>query len=475
MAGKQQKKTPRPSAPLLDISAPRSTRRAGKWTAMLLSCFILALIYLGYTLITKAPLYMAKSGKTTYGKVCDRDGDVLFDGSQPLTNYPAGQFADVGSLIGDTSGQMSNTVVAKHLEELANYSFTYGNEAGAATLHTTLSHRANKAVYNAFGEKNGAAIAYNWKTGEVLVCVSRPCVDIAQGYANIENMPSGSLLCKAFFPTVPGSTQKVSTLIAAYEAASVSSVNALEFTCEGAWINDGGDAIHCHQTYGHGTQDLLHAFENSCNPYFAQLVQSGIAPLSSIIGTYTRMGYSVNGMKADPLNLDGITINPASTKLSDAHNFETQWGALGQGKTLVSPYQLMLWQGAIANGTGSAVQPYLISSRTTPTGETVDMAVHRSTPQMFSAAAAQGVKDIETQNSTDHYYVSFDVYSCGCKSGTAQVNDNGREYENSLLAGFCLDDRAPVAFCILIEERQSWDVTTAQIARNLLDAVSGIS
>ena len=472
MAKKQQKT--RTNAPQLDISAPASMRRAGKWTALLLAGFLAALVYLGYTLISKAPLYMAKSGKTTYGIVCDRNGDVLFDGSQPLTNYVPGQFADVGNLIGDTSGQMSNTIVAKHLPELANYSFTYGNEAGSASLTTTLSHAANRAVYYAFGEKNGAAIAYNWKTGEILVCVSRPCVDIAQGYDNLDNMAPGSLLCKAFLPTVPGSTQKVSTLLAAYESAGVQAVNSLEYTCEGKWTNAGGDTINCHQIYGHGTQNLLQGFENSCNPYFAQLVQSGIVPLSSIIGTYTRMGYSVNGQKANPLNLDGITINPASTKLSDPQNFETQWGALGQGKTLVSPYQLMLWQGAIANGTGSAVQPYLIRQKTSPTGETVDIAFHSSTPQMFTPAAAQGVKEIETQNASDHYYVSFDGYNCGCKSGTAQVNDNGREYENSLLAGFCLDDRAPVAFCILIEERNSWDISTAQIAKVLLDNVSGI-
>ena len=470
-----KRQTRRPNAPQLDISAPASMRRAGKWTALLLTAFLGALVYLGFTLISESPLYMAKSGKTTYGLVYDRNGDVLFDGSQPLTNYAPGQFADVGNLIGDTSGQMSNTVVAKHLQELANYSFTYGNEAGSASLTTTLSHAANRTVFNAFGEKNGAAVAYNWKTGEMLVCVSRPCVDIAQGYADLANMPSGSLLCKPFFPTVPGSTQKVSTLIAAYESAGVNAINSLHYTCEGKWTNSGGDTINCHQAYGHGEQDLLHAFENSCNPYFAQLVQSGVVPLSAIIGTYTRMGYAVNGQKAAALNLDGITIAPASTRLTDNHSFETQWGALGQGKTLVSPYQLMLWQGAIANGTGAAVQPYLVSSKTAPTGETVDIALHATTQQLFTRSAAEAVKEVETQNATDHYYVSFDGYQCGCKSGTAQVNDNGREYENSLLAGFCLDDRAPVAFCILIEERNSWDITTAQLARILLDAVSGIS
>ena len=474
-AQNSKEKLPRPNAPELDVSAPCSMRRAGKWTALLLVAFIAALIYLAYTLITESPYYMAKSGAATYGIVYDRTGDVLFDGSQPLTNYPAGQFADVGNLIGDTSGQMSNTIVARNLTDLANYTFTYGNSAGTASLETTLSHSANRAVYNAFGEKNGAAVAYNWKTGEMLVCVSKPCVDIAQGYANLETMLPGSLLCKAFFPTVPGSTQKVSTLLAAYQYAGVDRVNALEFSCSGKWINAEGAAINCHQASGHGTQLLPEAFANSCNPYFAQLVQSGIVPLSSIIESYTRMGYSVNGNKAEPLTMDGITIQPASTALSDANNFETQWGALGQGKTLVSPFQLMLWQGAIANGTGSAVMPYLLKSKTSPLKEVTPIGKAVMTEQFFTAEAAKAVQDVMTQNSTNHYYVSFDVYHCGVKSGTAQVNDNGREYENSLLAGFCLDDQAPVAFCILIEERQSWDISTAQIARTLLDKVSGLS
>ena len=55
----------------------------------------------------------------------------------------------------------------------------------------------------------------------------------------------------------------------------------------------------------------------------------------------------------------------------------------------------------------------------------------------------------------------------------AQVSDDGRQYENSLLVGYCLDESCPVAFCILIEERESWDITTAQIAKVLLDSLTG--
>ncbi|MBR4201052.1 MAG: ABC transporter permease [Oscillospiraceae bacterium] len=450
-------------------------RRAGKWTALLLVAFILGLVYLSYRLISQSQFYMAKSGGTTYGKVVDRSGDVLFDGTQPLTNYGWGHFADVGNFIGDTSGQMSNTIVAKNLSDLANYSFTYGNNAGTAVLETTLSHSANQAVFNAYGLKNGTTIAYNWKTGEVLVCVSKPCVDIALGYDNLAAMPEGSLLCKAFYPTVPGSTQKVSTLLACYEYAGVDQINALEFNCAGEWANANGDIIKCHNIYGHGTQNLTAAFANSCNPYFAQLVQSGRVPLSAIITTYTRMGYAVNGGKANAMSLNGITIPAASTTLKDKNQFETQWGTLGQGKTLVSPYQLMLWQGAVASGTGSAVQPYLLRSKTSADKKTTSLVSSGSTGQLFMQTAAKGVQDVMVQNAANNYAWALSGYNCGVKSGTAQVNDDGQKYENSLLVGFCLDDSCPIAFCIQIEARESWDVTTGQIARTLLDALAGVS
>ncbi|MBR6106480.1 MAG: ABC transporter permease [Oscillospiraceae bacterium] len=457
--------------PPLDVSPPRSMRRAGRGTALLIAAFLLALVYLVYVLVTRSAFYMAKSGQTGYGRVTDRNGDVLFDGTKPMSDYEAGHFADVGNLIGDTSGQMSNTVVSKNIELLANYSFLYGKNSGTVTLQTTISHKATRACYNALGSKNGTVAAYNWKTGEMLVCMSKPCVDPALGYDNIENMPSGSLLCKAFAPTVPGSTQKVSTLIAAYEHSGVDAVNALEFTCEGSWVNASGGKINCHNPYGHGTQKLNEAFANSCNPYFAQLVQSRMLPLSAVIETYTNMGYSVNGQKAEPLLMNGLTIPAASATLTDDTQFETQWGCLGQGKTLVSPFQLMLWQGAIADGSGSAVQPYILASHTDIENRVTQLGTTARTKPFFTQAAAQGVKAVETDNAAKHYYVSLGEYTCGVKSGTAQIRQEGKEYENSLLTGFCLDDDCPVAFCVMIEERTGNDISNAQLAKVLLDAL----
>ena len=483
MARRRQAPQPGPQQPRiiqvppLDVSAPRSMRRAGRGIVLLLLACVLALVYLVYVLVTRSAFYMAKSGQTGYGKIVDRSGDVLFDGTQPMTNYEKGHFADVGNLIGDTTGQMSNTVAAKNIELLANYSFLYGKNSGTVTLKTTISHKATRACYNALGKKNGTVTAYNWKTGEMLVCMSKPCVDTALGYDNLDKMPEGSLLCKAFSPMVPGSTQKVSTLIAAYEQNGIDSVNAVEFSCEGSWVNATGGKINCHKKKGHGRQTLNEAFANSCNPYFAQLVQSRMMPLSAIIETYTNMGYSVNGAKADALTMDKLVIPAASTTLTNKDEFETQWGCLGQGKTLVSPYQLMLWQGAVANSTGVAVQPYILASHTDIENRVTVLGTTQKTKRFFSQEAAKGVHEVMTDNAQKHYNVSLGKYTCGVKSGTAQVEENGKSYENSLLTGFCMDEDCPVAFCVVIEERVSTDMSTAQLTKVLLDALrkEGIS
>lgn len=470
---KQSRKQTQKSVTKLSVAAPTSVLRAGKMTWCLLLLFILALCYLTYTLVTESPYYMAMSGKAGYGIVYDRKGDVLFDGTRSLSEYPEGHFADVGNLIGDTSGQMSNTLVARNRTDLVNYSFMDGAARSTANIETTLLHSANQKVFNALGDKDGTVIACNWKTGEILVCVSKPCVDIAQGYANIATMPKGSLLCKAFYPTVPGSTQKVSTLIAAYETCGVDEINCLQYDCSGAWLNEKGQRINCHKSAGHGTQTTYEAFRNSCNPFFAQLVQSNQLPLSRILRVFTDMGYSVNGEEADALCVNGITAAAASLTLTDDGDFDTQWACLGQGDTLVSPLQLMLWEAAIANGTGAAMQPYLIANTTSVNGKTVTGGSEGKTKQMFSAKTAVAVREIMMANAQEQYSNNLGAYHCGAKSGTAQVTEDGEEYENSLLVGFCTDDDLPIAFCIVIENRKSGELTTAQLAGTLLQALDG--
>lgn len=442
----------------------KSLKRGRNLITLMMLIFLIGMVALIVKIQMEASFYISNSGSRDLGYIYDCNGNIIFDDNAKDGDYPDGYFKDVGSLIGDAGGQMTNTLVANNLERLSNYSFTKGitRRGGKAAIYTTLDHSVNEQVYSAFGGKDGCAIAYNYKTGEIFVCVSRPNVDPLKGYDDLEE---GSLLCKAFYRTVPGSTQKVSTLIAAIETMGMDKLSEKSFSCEGSYRNQTGEDIICHNSYGHGTQNIREAFQNSCNPFFAQLVEDSDWKLSDIEEIYKRLGYSVNGSENGTFDVNGITVQKASTELIDKYEFNTQWGCIGQGMTLVSPCQMMMWQSAIANESGKSTIPHLIEHVTNVSGRTIETSQTSYSEQLFSASTASDVKEIMLENG-QNYSDTIPGYTIGVKSGTAQVKDGAEE--NSLLTGFVDDDDFPIAFAVLIENRQQGEVTTDSIVYTIL-------
>ena len=445
----------------------KSIRRGQHLITIMLLVFPAGFGYLLYRLQHNAGFYISHAKSTPLGYVYDRKGEILFDPEATAGKYDADYFIDIGNLIGDNSKQMTNTLVAQNLPALTNYSFTLGERSdGHAAIYCTLDHEVNRKVYDAFGAKDGCAVAYNYKTGEIYVCFSKPSVNILDGYSNIEFLPEGSLLCTVFSPTVPGSMQKIATTAAAFETMG-NAVLDKRYACAGSYTNLGGQVIRCHAAVGHGEQGLSEAFANSCNPFFAQLVEDPAWTLDDIAGVYRKMGYRINNEGEQTyLEFDGLSAYTASTTLIDKTDFNTQWGCMGQGMTLVSPLQMMVWQSAIANTTGISTMPYLIGHTTTVTGKTAQTASTAFGEAMFSEQTAASVREIMLENGRGHYAELLPGTDVGVKSGTAQV-ENG-DKENSLLTGFVDDPAFPVAFCIRIDDRKSGEVTTSQIAAVLL-------
>lgn len=447
----------------------KSIRRGQRMMSLFIIIFIAGMTALVVKIHKEADFYMTNASEQVLGKVYDRSGDVLFDDSG--AQYEENHFLDVGNIIGDAKGQMSNTLVARNLDKLNNYSFTTGlmEKGGKAAIYSTLDHYANRQVYNAYGSRKGCAVAYNYKTGDVLVCVSLPSLDVTKGYADIENFENGTLISKTLYGTVPGSTQKVSTLAAALETMGPDTLFSKSFSCSGKYTNKTGDDIICHKSSGHGTQNIQQAIENSCNPFFAQLVEDDDLPLDGIKYVYRNMGYSINGEPKNKINIDGIICDTASTTLENSYEFQTQWGCIGQGDTLVSPFQLMMWQSAIANGSGKMTMPHLIDHVTDVKGKTVERSETSFSDEIFSSSTAETIKQILLTNGANHYTNSINGYTVGVKSGTAQVK-NGDE-ENSLLVGFVDDTRHPIAFCVMIEDKNNGNIKTEQIVQTMLDAL----
>ena len=92
----------------------------------MISVFIIGMIVLIAKIQMEASFYISNSGSRNLGYIYDRNGDIIFDDNAENGQYPDGYFKDLGNLIGDASGQMTNTLVAKNLEKLSNYSFTSG-------------------------------------------------------------------------------------------------------------------------------------------------------------------------------------------------------------------------------------------------------------------------------------------------------------------------------------------------------------
>lgn len=448
----------------------KSIRRCQHIVTLFLLIFIIGIVALVVKINTQASYFMTFSDNYKLGKVYDRSGDVLFDGSGGK-DYPDNYFIDVGNLIGDDKGQMENTLVAQNIDKLNNYSFSAGlvKEGGKAAIYTTLDHEANRAVYNAYGSARGCAVAYNYKTGEILVCTSLPSLDPTKGYANLENMESGTLLSKALCGTVPGSTQKVSTVISALEIMGHDKLFSKSFSCSGYFMNSSGGKIDCHNSSGHGTQNIQQAVENSCNPFFAQLIEDRDMPLDKIISKYRKLGYAVNDDKPEYFDIDGIQCEKASTKLTDSTEFNTQWGCIGQGATLASPIQLMMWQSAVASGSGKMTMPHLIDRVTDVYGENTEVMGTKYSEKIFSEDTASTMKQILVTNGANHYAGSIPNHSVGIKSGTAQVK-NGDE-ENALLVGFVDEPSNPIAFCVLLENKWNTPVTAEGILNTMLDHI----
>ena len=176
----------------------KSIKRCQLVMTLFLLVFLICLGVLTARIYKDASFYITHSENYRLGKVYDRNQDVLFDGTNKI-DKPVDYLIDVGNLIGDDKGQMENTLVSQNISKLNNYTFNNGieNKNGKAAIYTTLDHEANRAAYNAFMGADGCIAAYNYKTGEILVCTSLPNIDPRGGYVGIENMKSGTLMSKA--------------------------------------------------------------------------------------------------------------------------------------------------------------------------------------------------------------------------------------------------------------------------------------
>lgn len=256
------------------------------------------------------------------------------------------------------------------------------------TIDLELQRRAEAA----FDGRAGAIVAIDPRTGDVLALVSVPSFDPNLVSGLLGRKEKERLDADPLKPWVnraiqgqyaPGSTFKAVTATAALHYDKVEPREKIN--CPG-WYRMGRQTWRCHKESGHGRVDLHDAIKKSCDTYFYTMGErlgiNALAEVSRFFGLGRRTGIPLRNEQP------GLVPDEAFHDKVDAATGGYQRGmvintAIGQGSLLVTPLQLALAYGVVANR-GTLFKPQVVERI-----ETADFrVVRRFLPELGAAVTA---------------------------------------------------------------------------------------
>ena len=373
------------------------------------------------------------------GKVYDRDGVLLADAAgRDYSNDKTTRLASY-HLLGDYEGRTGSGVLTWLGDDLLGFDLISGSyQLTTPELHLTVDTDLNNAAYAALAGRAGSVQIMNYKTGEVLCQVSSPVIDPDDPSV----IPDGAYINRAISATfTPGSVYKIVTMVAALN--EVKDIYEREFICTGS-VDIQGIPVNCTGT--HGTQDIRHAFANSCNCAFAEIAQ--------LVGADNMAKYSKKLGMTQSHRLNGIPTSAGNYETFLDGSVELSWSAIGQATNLTCPFSMLRLVAAIANE-GTLTVPTLIPyEKKTETAKLMDKDV------------AVQLKEYMQYN-VEHTYGrgSFPNLNIGAKTGTAEVGDGT---DHAWFVGFLDDEEHPYAFVVQVEKGGGGLSVAGSIANKVL-------
>jgi penicillin-binding protein 2 len=237
-------------------------------------------------------------------------------------------------------------------------------------VQLTIDYDLQKAAEDGFRHAgfNGAALIMDPRNGEVLTYTSLPSYDPNDFAAGIDRVTWASLNADKLRPLQnrviqgrysPGSIFKIVVATAALEEGLVTPDHRI--TCNGG-ANFFGRYYRCHLKGGHGSVDMRHAMEKSCNVYFYTL--GNMLGVDKIYKWAQKLGMA--GKTGIDLPNEQESLIPNSEwKLKRTgerwYPGETISVSIGQGQVSVTPAALAVMISTVANG-GTRVTPHVIKA-----------------------------------------------------------------------------------------------------------------
>src|ERR1700758_4962836 len=306
--------------------------------------------------------------------------------TEDMLNQPQFEFYSPGDVVG-VSGvekQYNQILMGKNGSRRALVN-SRGREVGrldetpaepGKQLKLTVDVDMQIAAEQALGDKNGAIVAMDPRTGEILAMVSRPTFDPNDFAIRIKrdewnklvNDDNHPLLNKAIQAQLaPGSTFKIIMATAGLQ----------EGVAEDMHVNCAGGATFYGRYFKcwvvaehrvHGPVDISKAIYQSCDVFFYTLAEKlgidRIAKYATMFGLGQKTGIDL------PQEVSGV-MPSEEWKI---RNFKQKWYAgetisvgIGQGAVAVTPIQLARAIGGIASG-GQLVRPHVTNPTEMPPG-----------------------------------------------------------------------------------------------------------
>lgn len=371
-------------------------------------------------------------------------------------------------VVGDPKNFISSGVQATYDSRLTGYNLLFGvyslKKYGKGNdLHLTIDSDVCDVAYEALDGRKGTVGVVNYKTGDIICCVSSPSYDVNDPPSDIdtnekyEGVYINRLLSAHY---VPGSTFKLVTAVCAIE--NIPDVFDRTWDCNGAYSPPNGGEIICMSNHGHDIS-FKEALAESCNSVFAQLaIELGNEKLSA---TAKELGIG------SEVKISGeIGSFPGKFDVTQAAQDTLGWTAIGQGDTRIAPITMLRIVSAIAND-GNAVSFNMVESLASSAGKALNVELPQNKVQLLDPTVAGKMAEMMRYNVTEEYGdYRFEGLNLCAKSGTAQI-DSDEDHDLSWFTGFMDDDNNPYAFVVVVENSHSGTAVAGPIANEVLQEI----
>ncbi len=436
--------------------------------------------------------YIGRINQSEKEKINDSDDQANYRGTEYIGKLGVEQSFEV-QLHGTTGvEQIETSAGGRAVRKLASNPATPGN---AVVL--SIDIKLQKLIEDMFGDRRGALVALDPKTGEVLAFVSKPTFDSnlfvegidQENWQMLNESPDKPLLNRALRGTYPpGSTYKPFMALAALETGTRSPT---------ALINDPGFFMFGGHRFGSpenergGIMDMHRAIVESSNAYFYSLANElGVDTMHDFmkpLGFGQITGIDIQG------EVRGVLPSQAWKKAYYKRPEQQKWYAgetislgIGQGYNSFTMLQLAQAIATLANN-GIKHQPQLVTA-TRDVNTRVQTPVEPQPPVDLKykpenmELVRKAMVDV-TLGGTSARVFAGAQYLSGGKTGTAQAvglkekekynaaKMEEHQRDHSLYIAFAPAADPKIALAVIVENAGFGAASAAPIARRVFDYV----